>query len=415
MDEFSIDLSKAQPIPKDSAKKYVFILIIFIFSSIVAAVTIFSVIFFARNQEKDKPILPFKPVSPTPTKAKSREKKQVIGFLPHWISTTNIQIDVTLLSQVILFSLSIDPNGNIIKTNKDGTAAAGWTQLSSPLLSQLQKEASASGTKILVAINNFSSREIESIISNKTNTQNLISQVIEVLRTFRLDGVNINFEYFADSSFSAVREMNAFLQDLVLALKKENDRYIVSFDVNALSVLVDANYDMARIGQLTDQVILMGYDYYRASSRTAGPVAPLFAGEGEHSVGKSVQTLIGRVPKEKIVLALPFFGYEWQTSDAKYKSQAVENTGSVATYERVQDLINNRKDISLNRDEASFSPWLVYRQSGVIKQIYYEDEVSLGKKLDFVKQKELGGIAIWALGFEGKYSQLWKAIKSNLP
>jgi len=57
------------------------------------------------------------------------------------------------------------------------------------------------------------------------------------------------------------------------------------------------------------------------------------------------------------------------------------------------------------------SPWLIYEQSGAIKQIYYENERSLEEKLKFAKGRGLAGIAIWALGYEGSYQKPWEVIE----
>ncbi|MBI2049380.1 hypothetical protein HYT32_00490 [Candidatus Roizmanbacteria bacterium] len=53
------------------------------------------------------------------------------------------------------------------------------------------------------------------------------------------------------------------------------------------------------------------------------------------------------------------------------------------------------------------SAWLTYNQSGAIKQIYYENYESLKAKLDFMKSKNLGGVSLWALGYEGRYKEVW--------
>lgn len=411
MQESDFDLAHAQVIPQNEAKKHAVILIALLAVFIVVLGLVLMLLVKKRKLATKKQAAMTK-LSPTPTP--TPWKKQIIGFLPSWIAATNSQPNVNRLTQIIFFDLVASPSGQIVKKNRDGTPAAGWDYLQSKAMKNLQKQAKAAGAKVLVTVSNLNSREIESLITDKKAVDRLIDEIVELVRNYKLDGVNVDFEYFTDSHFKAVREMNTFLQNLALALKKENHQLVVSFDVNALSVLIDGNYDMAKIGEVMDQVILMAYDYYRPTSSTAGPVAPLYAAENENSVSKSLQSLIGRVPTEKIILAVPFYGYEWQTVDETFKSKVIPDTGTIATYERIQDLITNRKDVLLKRDEASFSPRLIYRQSGAIKQIYFEDEISLGKKLEFAKEKKLGGVAIWALGYEGDYQDLWKIIEEKM-
>jgi len=41
----------------------------------------------------------------------------------------------------------------------------------------------------------------------------------------------------------------------------------------------DQIWDVPRIGQAVDYIVVMAYDFHRTSSSQAGPVAPLFGGE----------------------------------------------------------------------------------------------------------------------------------------
>jgi spore germination protein YaaH len=70
--------------------------------------------------------------------------------------------------------------------------------------------------------------------------------------------------------------------------------------------------------------------------------------------------------------------------------------------------------LSFHYDELSQSPWLVYKQNGNIKQIYYEDEKSLLRKLEFADNTHLEGVALWALGYEGNYIEPWQIIKEHI-
>ncbi len=126
------------------------------------------------------------------------------------------------------------------------------------------------------------------------------------------------------------------------------------------------------------------------------------------------RSLSGRVPNNKLILAIPFYGYEWETFTNKNKSFIVEGSGALATYKRVRELLKGRNDIKKSWDNISRTPWLTYIDYGAIKQIYYEDDRSIAEKIKFVKEKQLGGIGIWALGYEGDYTEPWKAIETLL-
>jgi spore germination protein YaaH len=114
------------------------------------------------------------------------------------------------------------------------------------------------------------------------------------------------------------------------------------------------------------------------------------------------------VPPAKILLGVPFYGYEWDTVDGS-KYSPVEARGSVASLERIEQMLND-KTLELIWDRNSLTPYGVSSSSGQVSQIYFENETSIRLKLDFVKSAGLGGIAIWALGYEGRTNWLWPTI-----
>ena len=57
-------------------------------------------------------------------------------------------------------------------------------------------------------------------------------------------------------------------------------------------------------------------------------------------------------------------------------------------------------------DQAKVS-WRSYWDGNNWYVVYMEDENSLSYKFDFVKDKKLAGVGIWALGFDSPDSQFW--------
>ncbi|MBI3486302.1 glycoside hydrolase family 18 protein [Candidatus Daviesbacteria bacterium] len=354
------------------------------------------------------------PLKKTQSISHNSFKKEIIGFLPSWMVAKKIKVDTKNLSQIIYFGLAVNSDGSLVKFDEKGAAVAEWTYFNSPEFSDLQKEASKSGTKVLLSIKNFDNKNIDNLVSNPNSTNRFITQLNELIKTYKLDGINIDFEYLTDSNYPTFKYFNKFFTTLKNSLKKDNSNLIISADISGNAVLSDKAYDMVKIGDVIDQIILMAYDYKTANSTISGPIAPLYSSQGEDSVDKSVNSLIGRVPLEKVVLGIPFYGYEWQTTSYSYKASTIENTGALATIDRTSKLLGNRDDLKLYFDDKTASPWLSYTQSGAIKQIYYEDEKSIAKKLEYVNQKNLAGVAIWALGYEGSSDKLWQAISKQV-
>ena len=338
-------------------------------------------------------------------------KKGVIGFLPSWSVASKASVYPKNLTQIIYFGLNVNKDGSIIKYNEDNLPVLEWSYFNSGYFKEIRREASSSGTEVLLSIKSFDNETIDNLISSQEATSKLTKQLLILIEQYNLGGINIDFEYFTDSSFPTSKHFVKFLEELSSNLKRANPETIISVDVNATVVIKDKAYNMTQIGKAVDQVIIMAYDYRQQNSTRAGPVAPIKGKLNEHSILESVESLSGRVPNDKLILAIPFYGYEWQTVGREHKSPVVEGTGALATYKRVRKLLTDRSDITVNWDDISKSPWLYYMQYGAVKQIYYENDRSISEKIKFIKEKNMGGLAVWALGYEGNNTEPWKIIE----
>jgi spore germination protein YaaH len=65
-------------------------------------------------------------------------------------------------------------------------------------------------------------------------------------------------------------------------------------------------------------------------------------------------------------------------------------------------------------DEDALSPYVIYTKDDRQHVIYYEDARSIGFKLQLAKELNLGGVAIWALGYEDRSRELWNAFQTEL-
>lgn len=377
-------------------------------TAVIFLVVITSALFYTRQLEKPVTLIKSFLISPVTSSASGYE---VIGFLPSWNAAKEVKVDTANLTQLIYFGFGVNQKGEIIQFGTDGTETNEWVTFRSSYFTKIREDAEKSNTKILVAIKSFDNKNIDDLISNPYTSDKFIGQLAKLVKDNKLDGVNIDFEYFTDSNFPTFKHLNAFFTKLSQKLKSENPDWIISADFTASSVATDPAYDMVKLGEVIDQIILMGYDYSTTASSQATPVAPLYSNENEPSIDNSIGSLRGRVPFDKVVLAIPFYGYEWQTLNDRFKSQTVPETGALATYDRVTQLVNGRNDIEINWDNKSQTPWINYIQSGANKQIYFENEQSISKKLDYIKKTGLSGVGIWAIGYEGENGTFWELIK----
>jgi hypothetical protein len=153
---------------------------------------------------------------------------------------------------------------------------------------------------------------------------------------------------------------------------------------------------------------MMGYNYYWSSSTTAGPVAPL-AGEN-YNITRSIQEdyLDEGVPASKLLLGMPWYGYDWPVSSSVRKA-ATTGTGSSKTYITTIPMVAS---YSKTFDSQTSVPWMSYQSGTQWRQMWFEDSISLLLKTNFAKKKSLAGVGIWALSYEAGRPELWNGIKA---
>lgn len=403
-----------------SPRNRIYALVVILFLSAISFLTInqlqasnIHVISFAKENSID-PIPENYSAPLSQNTSLTNARKQVIGFLPSWSIAAGAHVYPEYMDQIIYFGLGMDEKGNLMKYDDQNQPVVEWNYLNSSYFKDLQTQAKETNTKISVSIKQFNNDKVSKLITTPAYTTNAANQLAKLVKDYNLDGINIDYEYFSTTDEPTLQYYNKFLEEVVAKLREVNPNIVVSIDVNATVVYNDNAYDMVKIGELVDQVIIMGYDYHRPSSITAGPIAPIDMPNESPSIRKTIKSLEGRVHKDKIILGIPFYGYEWQTTTKDEFSKTIPNTGAIATYKRVRELIASRDDVSLDFDETTLSPRLTYVQNGLIKQIYYEDEHSLLEKIKYVELNGLDGIAIWALGYEGDYIEPWNVIKENM-
>lgn len=335
--------------------------------------------------------------------------KMVYGFLPYWnIDDVALQPELTHLSY---FGLAIQANGQLQTRTDDGYLEPGYNKLSSDVMLEL---VDAHDGPYEITLTQFNADTISQFLTTESAQDRLIEQIDSILLAYPVSGVNVDIEY-AGTVTPLLRERYVdFITKLNAFLDEKYQDINLSIDVFASAADNTMIWDLPAIAPEVDQIIIMAYDFHRRGSIQAGPVAPLFGGSDlwSQDITQYLQKFLDHVPPEKLILGVPFYGYEWQTTSRDSQAHTFPDTGSTATYKRVIDLLADTEELEVQEhwNEDALSPYLSYRENGETYVVYFENSRSLSYKLDLVNQLQLGGIAIWALGYEGEHRELWDVI-----
>lgn len=336
----------------------------------------------------------------------------VYGFLPYWnLKKVSLQPELT---HVGYFGLGILADGNV--QLRDGAAETpGYTGLQSEELLDIAQQLTKNGDSLELVFTQFNGDDIAVFLNSPKAQERFFSVLDTIILAYPISGVNIDIEPTGVEITDRLRDNYVtFITNLRSYLNAKYDSVPISIDVYASASNNEQIWDIPRLAPVVDYIIVMAYDYHRRSSVQAGPVAPIFGGEKlwDSDISQHLRKFVRLVPPEKILLGMPFYGYEWQTTDRSSQSPTYPDSGATATLARVADILTSKEKLQVKEywNDQALAPYLSYIEDGKTYMIYYENPRSISYKLDLVNQLDLGGIAIWALGYEGEDRVLWDVI-----
>ncbi len=350
--------------------------------------------------------------SPTPI-IKVGSKKEVIGFYPYWNLSKVNEVDLSNLTTIYYFAVDLNPDGSW------NTEDPGWSKMKSGNYALLRDIARKNGIRWGLTIVNLSADGIARNINNQTRRQTIINNTIALMKQENFQDLNIDLEYAGDPDNGLRTSYTAFVSEITTAVRKEIPGSKISIDFFSDVYKRSRIYDLPAISQTVDQIVIMGYDFHRINSIKAGPVAPMFGkSEYDYDIASTVNGYLELVPKEKLILGVPFYGYEWPTeSNEKGSFTIVSPRGpEISSYHRSIKTASENS-VSINFDDESKSVWFPYfdKDYQTWRQVWFENERSLGIKFDLVNAAGLDGIAIFALGYDGADAKpLWDEVKMKL-
>jgi spore germination protein YaaH len=317
------------------------------------------------------------------------------GYYPWWLGDHWRTLDLRLYDGLRFFEVGIDDDARLAPRN-------GWPQQWEPL----REAARVHRLPLEVTVTMFSAARFERVFADPARRRVLLAELLRLAAGAR--GLHLDVEIFERVSDAAVAGYRAFCAQLRAGLRGVEPAVALSA-FGVMGAAVDL-YDAATLAQL-DQIVLQGYDSHHRGSAQAGPVAPLrgpFAITWESTLAHYLK--LG-APRHKIVFGLPFYGYEWPTASADVGARAL-GQGREISYALLDEKrlpairIGAREQAArhgFRRDEASGSPYYVYREApgGGWRQGWFEDEVSLAAKLEFVRRERLAGVAVFPVGYDG--------------
>lgn len=340
-----------------------------------------------------------------------KHQRLVYGYLPYW--NLNKFVIQPELNRLAYFGMTIGSDGTILTKTTEGVEP-GYQKWSSESVLDILNTQEKQGGNVELVLTQFNTDDIAAFVSSPAAHQQLIKSLDSLMLSYQVDGINIDIEYSGTVTPGLRRGMADFMRTLSEHVKQKNPKTKISMAVYASAASRQQIWDIPALTPSVDYFVIMAYDFHRRSSPVAGPVAPIFGGKElwDSDISQHMRDFLLVAPKEKLLLGIPFYGYEWQTTSRDPQAHTFPETGATASFSRVQEILAQSKELKVETgwNEQALSPYITYQKGKDIFVIYYENSRSISYKLDLVNQLDLAGVAIWALGYEGDSRELWDVI-----
>lgn len=248
--------------------------------------------------------------------------------------------------------------------------------------------------------NSFDPDMTKVFLADEAAQDRAIRQLLLFTALYDLDGINIDFENVYDDDKD---RFTAFVGRLTQKLKQQG--MVVSIDATVpANVPMWSNfYDREALGRIVDYFMVMTYDEHWRTSPVAGSVA---------SVGwveRGIVNTLKYVPKEKLLMGIPFYTREWRETDLG--SGRVQVRSGTLWMTDVDNRIARYK-LTPRWLENAGQYYIEYAADGYRYKVWIEDARSIGLKVALANKYDLAGIAAWRKGFEKE--GIWSGIQVAL-
>lgn len=298
------------------------------------------------------------------------------GYAYPFIDSDTLEETLPFLNGMMIFSYGFTMEGELVPPMADD----GW----------MIERARRWGTRPILTLTSmgkdgyFNSGLVSGLVRDHELQQRLIWELGRTIQEKGMGGLDIDFEYvqaddregFAAFVGLVTRVLNLFGYPVSVALAPKTWE-------GQKGVLYEG-IDYGLLGAAANRAMLMTYEW----GYSQGPpmaVAPI------HMVRRVVDYAVTAIPREKLSLGIPNYGYDWPLPFV----QGVTRARTISHTQAVELAIDFGAEIMFDR--TAMSPYFHYWLDGIRHEVWFEDVRSMGAKFELIKEYGLSGAGYWQL------------------
>lgn len=275
----------------------------------------------------------------------------------------------------------------------------------------IMKTASQHHVPVMPIVALMTQADLHKLFTTPVARTAFITSLVTECKKNGYSGFQIDFE---DVIWTDRDLLSSLVSDTAAALHKENLQLTIATVPNAPGAPGHSNYshwlyanwrggyDLKALAQSADLICLMTYDQ-NTRWTMPGPVA------GYQWTLQNVEYALQFVPKEKLSVGIPLYGYHWFAGDpgkdekpnptAEYIGQ-LQVDGYVAAY---------RPHIEWDSNDRV--AWFYFYRDDYREWVFYTDKRGFQERLNLVRERGLQGFCSWVLGTEDP--EIWSLLPSH--
>ncbi|HTZ90511.1 MAG TPA: glycosyl hydrolase family 18 protein [Alloacidobacterium sp.] len=262
----------------------------------------------------------------------------------------------------------------------------------------------------IVADAGFNQPDFHKLITTPQAWHKMIDQLIAACKENGYSGFQFDFENVFWTDRDALTEVVA---ESATAFHHQGLQLSIATVPNApgapgqteFSAWIYANwrgaYDLKALAQSVDLICLMTYDQHTRWT-APGPVA------GWGWTTENLDYALKVVPKEKLSLGIPLYGYHWFAGPPQN-----DKPNPSAEYIGGQDALDLAKAYGgkIEWDPVDRTAWTYFYRDDMREWIFFTDERTFRERYDLVRERGLQGFCSWVLGQEDP--SIWNVLPSH--
>lgn len=295
------------------------------------------------------------------------------GYAYPFVDESVLRQSLPYMSFLTIFTYGINEDGTLIGIEDERTIeiARGYRVRPIMLISTLTAEGV------------FSNALAHEILNDDEKVNTLIESIVLNIEDKGYGGADVDFEFV----YAEDKEKYAdFIRRLRERLNPLGYPVIVALAPKYLDDqvgLIYEGHDYALLGEAANYALIMAYEW----GYTYGPplaVAPL------NEVIRVLDYGVSRIPREKIFMGIPNYGYDWTLPYVRGETMAK----SISNMEAVD--IVRRYGAKIMFDEKAQSPYFNYTdEEGRGHIVWFEDARSINAKLETAADYGFAGVSYW--------------------